>query len=462
VKRASVGLPIRASGRFSGASPGVPRMAVRGRTATDWNGVATAGSVFCVSCLVLRLLCDRSLLKQGFGMVRSLVSLVALLFALAAATVAAGDAPRPLDLALARVMERGWPGVAVLVEHRDGKVMTAFSGLASIEANAPMMPTTGFHMCSINKTFTAVAILQLVDQGKLSLDAKVTDILDQPVVKRIPHIDEITVAQLLDHSSGIYPTNNDPAYLKTLIGGDAFTGRVWTPEEMVELATRPENKPSAAPGEGHHYSDTNYILLGMIVERVSGELLKKHIARTLLQPLGMDATYFYSDVLQDKRSTPSTVANGYIRLTKDLTDAVAFNPRFTSPRTGWLNTSVAAERVDAAAGLVTTLPDLQKFASALFRGKLLSLRSQAVLTAVEGEMANVEIGKRKTRALQGAMTNFGLALYKEGDGPGGFNMLMAFHPESSVIFIGFTNEFGGFDEVDALITDIMSAAVQPK
>lgn len=396
-------------------------------------------------------------------MPRSLVSLAVLLLALAAtAATAAGNAARPLEQALAKVMERGWPGVAVLVERPDGTVMTATAGLANIEANAPMTPTTGFHMCSINKTFTAVAILRLVDQGKLSLDRKVIDILDQSVVKRIPHIDDITVAQLLDHSSGTYPTNNDPAYLKTLIGSDAFTGRVWTPEEMVELATRLENRPSGAPGEGHSYSDTNYILLGMIVERVSGEPLKKHIARTLLQPLGMDATYFHSDVLQGKRSTPSTVANGYIKLTKDLTDAVTFNPRFTSPRTGWLNTSVAAERVDAAGGLVTTLADLRKFASPLFRGKLLSPASQAVLTAVESEMANVEIGKHKTRALQGAMTKFGLVLYKEGDGPGGFTTLMAFHPKSNVIFIGFTNEFGGFDEVDALMTDVMSAAVQAK
>lgn len=88
-----------------------------------------------------------------------------------------------------------------------------------------------------------------------------TAILDQPVVKRIPYIEDITVRQLLDHSSGIYPTNNDSAYIKTLIGADAFSRRVWRPEEMVELATRPENKPAAKPGEGHHYSDTNYILL---------------------------------------------------------------------------------------------------------------------------------------------------------------------------------------------------------
>jgi D-alanyl-D-alanine carboxypeptidase len=325
-----------------------------------------------------------------------------------------------------------------------------------------MSAATGFHMCSISKTFTAVAILRLVDEGKLSLDRKVVDILDQPVVKRIPHISDITVAQLLDHSSGIYPTNNDPAYVNTLVGNDAFLGRVWTPVELVELATRPQNKPAAKPGEGHHYSDTNYILLGLIAEQASHQPLKAYIARTILDPLEMRATYFYSDVLLGMRTTPATVANGYIKLTKDLTDAVAFNPGFKSPRPGWLNASIAAERIDAAGGLVTTLADLHKFANALFRGKLLSPKSQAFLSAVKGEMVGAEVGKPKTRTLQGAMTPFGVVVFKEGDGPGGFNTLMAYHPRSDTIFLGFTNEFGNFDEVDTLMMDVMSTAIPPQ
>ena len=386
-------------------------------------------------------------------MTKTLIAFMALL------TLSGASVADSLDQALAKTLQRGWPGVGVLVETAGGQVKVATAGLANIETGAPMTPATGFHMCSINKTFTAVAILRLVDQGKLSLDRRVIDILGQPVVKRIPNITDITVAQLLDHSSGIYPTNNDPAYIKTLVGSDAFTGRVWTPEEMIELATLPENKPVAKPGEGHHYSDTNYILLGMIVESVSGETLKNHIARTILEPLGMGATYFYSDVLIGKRTTPAAVANGYIKLTNDLTDAVVFNPGFKSPRLGWLNTSAAAERVDAAGGLVTTLADLHRFASALFRGKLLSSRSQAFMSAVSGEMVGAEIGKQKTRALQGAATSFGFVLFKEGDGPGGFNTLMAYHPGSDSIFIGFTNEFGSFDEVDVLMMDVMSTTI---
>ena len=271
----------------------------------------------------------------------------------------------PLDPALAHVMERGWPGVGVLVESGNGPVTIATAGLAKIETNDPITAGTGFHMCSINKTFTAVAILRLIDQHKLSLQTRIVDILPQPVVRRIPYIAEVSVAQLLDHSSGIYPTNNDPAYISTLVGREALTKRVWSPLELVELATRPENKPVARPGEGHHYSDTNYVLLGLIVEQLSHESLKAHLTRTVLAPLEMRDTYFYSDVLTGKHPETANVASGYIQLTKDLTDAVQFNPGFTSPRPQLLNADGAAERTDAAAGLITTLADLHRFASAL-------------------------------------------------------------------------------------------------
>jgi hypothetical protein len=75
-------------------------------------------------------------------------------------------------------------------------------------------------------------------------------------------------------------------------------------------------------------------------------------------------------------------------------------------------------------------------------------------------MVGADIGKHETRALQGAATPFGFVLFKEGDGPGGFNTLMAFHPRTDTIFIGFTNEFGNFDGVDTMM-DIMSTAIAP-
>lgn len=387
-----------------------------------------------------------------------LVSLIAAL----ALTITGASAAAAADLSdqLAKVMARGWPGAAVLVERTDGEIETAAAGWARLETNEPMRADTAFHMCSINKTITAAAVLALVDKGKLTLDQKVLTILDDDVVRRIPHIEAVTVRQLLDHSSGIYPTNNDPDYIDTLVGERAFTRRVWAPLELIELATRPENKPAAKPGEGHHYGDTNYVLLGLIVERVTDEPYKTHIARTIFDPLGMSSSYFYSDILQGKRQPVPKPADGYIKLSKELTDAVKMNPGFKLARPGMLNTSVAAERIDPAGGIVTTLPDLSKFAHALFRGKLLAPPSQDFLVAVAREMAGVAVGKQKTRTLQGAATSFGLVLFKEGDGPGGFNTLMAYHPGTASIFLGFTNQFGAFDEVDVMMTDIMGPIVR--
>ncbi len=184
----------------------------------------------------------------------------------------------------------------MLVQEGNGKIHSAAAGYSDLEHHAPMRVDDAFHMASINKTVTAVSVLRLVDEGKLSLHSTLQEQLGE-AVSRIPYADRITVSQLLDHSSGIYATNNDMAYLTTIIGPKADPVRVWRPDELVALADKDRSKPSGLPGEGHYYSDTNYILLGMIVERTSQLSYKEYVRKTVLQPLGMQSTYFYSDYL---------------------------------------------------------------------------------------------------------------------------------------------------------------------
>jgi D-alanyl-D-alanine carboxypeptidase len=167
------------------------------------------------------------------------------------------------------------------------------------------------HVVIVIKTFTAVAVLRLVEERKLSLDATLKDLLGEAAA-RIPYADRITVSQLLDHSSGIYATNNDMDYLITVIGRNADPARVWKPEEMIALADKSRSKPSSLPGEGHFYSDTNYILLGMIVERASGRPFKEYLEKTVLEPLGMRSTYFYSDYLGKNAHPPIATVQGYL------------------------------------------------------------------------------------------------------------------------------------------------------
>lgn len=364
-----------------------------------------------------------------------------------------------LESRLQKGIDRGYPGVAVLTQSTDGRIQSAAAGYSDLENHTPMRVQDAFHIASINKTFTAVAVLRLVDDHKLSLSTTLKECLGEAVAQ-IPNAERITVSQLLDHSSGIYATNNDMDYLTTVIGPKADPVRVWAPVELIALASKDRSKPSGEPGQGHYYSDTNYVLLGMIVERVSGRSFKEHVAQTLLVPLGMNSTYFYSSFLGKDAHPPEPTVQGYLLATGELRSVINVNALFKpvpgDKRSGGqlLNTTLAAERIDAAAGLVTTLPDLLKYASALFRGKLLSKESQAFLMSVAEGMNAEPVGKKRVWAMQAVHKRYGVLVYKEGDGPGGVNTLMAYNPSTDEIFLGFTNIFGYFNEVDFLM-DVM-------
>jgi D-alanyl-D-alanine carboxypeptidase len=361
---------------------------------------------------------------------------------------------------LQKGIDRGYPGIAVLIQSPDGRIRSAAAGYSDLEKRTPMRVEDAFHIASINKTFTAVAVLRMVDEHKLSLSATLKECLGEAVAQ-IPNAERITVAQLLDHSSGIYATNNDMDYLTTVIGPKADPARVWTPAELIALASSDRSKPSGEPGQGHYYADTNYILLGMIVERVSGRPFKEYITRTLLVPLGMNSTYFYSSFLGKDAHPPLRTVQGYLLATDDLRSVITVNNMFKpvpgDKRSGGqlLNTTLAAERIDAAGGLVTTLPDLLKYASALFHGKLLTSESQAFLMSVADGMNAQPVGQKRVWAMQAVHKRYGVLVYKEGDGPGGVNTLMAYNPSTGEIFLGFTNIFGYFNEVDFLMDDVI-------
>lgn len=361
---------------------------------------------------------------------------------------------------LAPGLARGYPGLAVIFRNAAGVTRSAAVGYRDAEHHIALKTTDPFHICSITKVFTAVAALRLVDQGRLSLDATLLQVLGEPAAA-IPTADRITVAQLLDHSSGIYPTNNDMTYLNTMLGAGADPHRVWAPEDMVALAYRGRNEPVAEPGVGHHYSDTNYILLGMIVAKVTGRPLGETIRTNLLEPLGMTSTYFYSEVAGGRLRPKTPTVQGYLLNSEDIRHVIAVNPMFkavtdrTTPAGEVLNTTLASERVEGAANIVSTLPDMMRFATAVFHGKLLSPRSQAFLMAAGGP--GLAVDEQRTWALQSMHRPFGMLVCKQGDGPGGETAIMAYRPEIDEIYVAFTNSFGHFDESDFLIDGVIGS-----
>jgi D-alanyl-D-alanine carboxypeptidase len=244
----------------------------------------------------------------------------------------------------------GIPGVSATIIFDDGTSWTGVSGLADVEAGIPVTPATGFALASITKTFTAALVLELVSQGELSLGASVGSYL--PGVE----IDgRVTVGQLLDHTSGLADFFLNPR-IDAALQGDPGLG--WS----IARTLRFVGKPLFAPGSAWRYSNTNYLLAGLVVERLTGLSLAQAMRDRLFDPLGLEDTWY-----QVAEPAPGPVAHGYrFAGTKrsappiDLSDGTNAAP-FTSVVTA-----------AAGAGAVgSTSADAARWARLLFGGDVL-------------------------------------------------------------------------------------------
>jgi D-alanyl-D-alanine carboxypeptidase len=330
--------------------------------------------------------------------------------------------------------ENGIPGAIVYVEVPGEGKWEATLGLADVEAGEPMDLANKFRVGSITKTFTSTVILQLVDEGLISLDDTLASLAMEPAV---PGAGEITVRMLLNHTSGLYEYTADEDF-QELQGEDPL--RKWAPAELVALAA--ENEPYFPPGEGWQYSNTNFVLQGMIIEQVTGNPLEEELASRITGPLGLAET-----ILPAQPEMSGEYSHGYV-YAKDLGDAEdggvdglvdvtdAFDPSWA-----W-----------AAGAMVSDLEDLKVWVKALAEGDLLSEGLQRErLTTVE--------------AWQGSDYGLGIAEYEgfwghPGDLPG-FSSAMMYNPDSGVTIILNLNknpndiDFAGYTTFTQLV-DILS------
>lgn len=259
-----------------------------------------------------------------------------------------------LDAVLQAALEDGLPGVALLLEQGGSVVYSGAAGVANIEDQTPLLTTDRFRIYSITKTFTAIVILQLVDEGTLTLDDTVAQWLNAPAVSRIPHIDRITLRQLLTHTSGIYDyadDNDSPFWVDAFLGPNADWTKVWTIEELLAYADGANHAPYFEPGQGVFYSNTEYILLGLVVEAATGRSFGDELRACILEPLALSDTF-----LAEGGAMPDGVVRGYQLLEGEFIDLSTSN-------LSWIWT---------AGGMVSTTTDLARFARAVFGGELLS------------------------------------------------------------------------------------------
>ena len=251
--------------------------------------------------------------------------------------------PTALQKQLDGVVEAGAPGVVGLVRTGE-RTWQGASGLGDLRANRPARAGDRFRIGSVTKSFLATVVLQLVGEGRLSLD----DNLERWLPGLVPGGERITVRQLLNHTSGLYNYTDDLPE----------PPRRFRPRELVAIATG--HKPLFAPGTEFSYSNTNYILAGLLVERVTGQPLADQLERRIFQPLGLDDT----ELPTTQRALAGPHARGYAPPDKDwqVSDGPARLVDVTEMDTSW---------AWAAGAMVSTTADLARFYQALLGGQLL-------------------------------------------------------------------------------------------
>ncbi len=282
---------------------------------------------------------------------------------------------RKYDILLQKGLDRGLPGIIIAIQKGNEKSWIGAAGLSNIEKQKPMLKNDRFHLASVTKIFTSVAILKLIDEGKLKIDDKAINYLDTSIVNPIPFIEEITISQLLDHSSGIYSFNNDMEYIETLIGSRAFDNVSWSSKQLLSLAYSSRVEPQGKAGTGHYYADTNLILQGLIIENISGMSFREFIKENFIIPLKLENTGFYSDQINKSTVDITSTVQGYLKQSQELDEFITMHPSFIEVSPGLLNTTIAGEKIDAAAGIVSTAHDLLLFAHTLYKGHLLTTES---------------------------------------------------------------------------------------
>jgi D-alanyl-D-alanine carboxypeptidase len=353
-----------------------------------------------------------------------------------AATPSPGAPPATLDAVLQAGLDRGIPGVALRVERGDEVIFDGAAGLASLEQQTPVAPTDRFGVGSITKTFTATLVLQLVDAGVLTLDDTVSQWLDNPVVARIPHVDEITLRQLLNHTSGVYDYFDDdsPFWQDAYFGEGADWARVWTPMEALTYADGAKHAPYFAPGEGIHYTNTGYVLLGLIVEEAIGQSYAERLHARILDPLGLEDTFYAAT-----EPVPGGKAEAYQLIEGKLVNVSAID--LSSP--------------GAAGGMVSTTRDLARFAKALFGGELLRPATlEEMVTFIPSGRPNLEAGFGVFRW----QTPSGELVGNSGDGIGSAGrMYQLADTDLTLVLLANTSDA---ESVDAVFTEAVRVALE--
>lgn len=299
------------------------------------------------------------------------------------------------------------------------------SGKADLHNNINMKPCNISRVGSTVKMFTATSVLKLAEEGKINLDDKISSYLEGDVITKIENADKVTIRQLLQHSGGIY---NYIQNLKFQTASINDLIREWKPEDLLDYAY---NKTSYfQPGEDVRYSNTGYIMLGLLIEKIEGEPFYKVFERKIFNPLGLTSTRFAAS-----DPVPDDIVRGYIDLYSKL--QVIESTWFS----GW-------DYYTADGGLISNPYDLSIFFQALMNEKIIN-------NQLLNEMLSWKAPKDQDPDF--FPISYGLGIFKietpkgiaymhSGDAIGYYANMLYFPDDSTTIVYAVNSNYGNIDQ----------------
>lgn len=272
------------------------------------------------------------------------------------------------------------PGMIISITRGDEVIYEKAKGIANISTDELMNEKMRFRIGSLTKTFTATVLLQLVDEKLLTLDESI-----ERFFPNVPNAKNITIRMLGDMTSGLYNYSEEKQFGDDML---ANPKKKWKPEELIDISLR--NKVYFEPGKGWHYSNTNTVMLGLIIEKLTGNSLPAEIQKRITGKLGLKQTDF--------AETPELW--GYYPQGYGEDDATWVYPLVDvtskyDPSWGW-----------AAGAMVSTVEDLKIYLKALTEGKLTSSEMHA---------------ERLKWGLDKPGIKYGFGIFEIGDGLYGHN-----------------------------------------
>jgi len=254
-----------------------------------------------------------------------------------------------------KIRQLNIPGISLAILNENGELYTLTDGVADEDTNDNVTKDTLFKVGSITKTFISMTILQLIQEGKLSFDDTLGELLpDESKILSGFNPDNITIRQLLTHTSLICSFTETSGWAEVMQYKPTYQ---WSTDELLYTVSPYSQSDCNSPGQTWHYSNTNYVLLGKIIEKLTGHTWGYEVEERFIKPLGLTNTHIPSEESTYFEDLPN-LAHGYINWqfeTSPITDVTSINPTFTG----------------SSGEIISTPTDLAKWVMAIAQGKVI-------------------------------------------------------------------------------------------